>query len=187
MKVLPLEISGLMLIELKVLGDARGFFVERFQQERFRQAGLPPQFFQDNHSRSEPGVLRGLHYQSRPSQGKLVGVIRGRIWDVAVDIRGGSPTFGRHVALELSDMNGRLLWVPPGFAHGFCVLGDEPADVLYKVTAPYNAPGEGGISWNDPALAIPWPLANPTISARDQKLQSLAQYKADPPAWNETM
>src|SRR5665213_1832782 len=185
MKVVPVEIAGLILVELKVLGDARGFFIERFHQERFREVGLAAPFVQDNHSRSAPGVLRGLHYQSRPSQGKLVGVVRGRIWDVAVDIRRESVSFGKHFAVEISDMNGRLLWVPPGFAHGFCVLGDEPADVLYKVTAPYNAPGEGGIAWNDPALAIPWPINNPTISSRAQKLQSLAQHRVSPPSWNE--
>src|SRR5205823_71251 len=138
MKVLPVEIKGLALVELKVHGDARGFFVERYQHDRFRDHGLPSNFVQDNHSRSAPGVLRGLHYQVNPGQGKLVGVIRGRIWDVAVDIRPNSPTYGKHVAVELSDMNGRLLWIPPGFAHGFCVLGEEPADVLYKVDAAYN-------------------------------------------------
>ena len=184
MQIVPVEIKGLALIELKVHGDARGFFVERFQQDRFREHGLPTTFVQDNHSRSAPGVLRGLHYQLQPSQGKLVGVVRGRIWDVAVDIRPGSSAFGQHVGVELSDMNGRLLWIPPGFAHGFCVLGDEPADVLYKVDANYNPAGEGGISWNDPDLAIPWPLSNPTVSKRDQGLHSFAQYRAKPPAWD---
>ena len=183
MKVLPLEIKGLALIELKVLGDARGFFVERFQEARFSELGLPNRFVQDNHSRSAPGVLRGLHYQHHPAQGKLVGVIRGRICDVAVDIRPNSPTFGQHVAVELSDMNGRLLWIPPGFAHGFCVLGDESADLYYKVDAPYNASGEGGIPWNDPDLKIAWPVQSPTVSGRDQKLQSFAAYKAAPVIW----
>lgn len=184
MKVVPYEIQGLLLVELKVHGDARGFFVERFQLDRFRENNLPTQFVQDNHSRSAPGVLRGLHYQTRPSQGKLIGVIRGKIWDVAVDIRPNSPTFGQHIGVELSDMNGRLLWIPPGFAHGFCVLGDEPADVLYKVDASYNPAGEGGIAWNNPELAVAWPITNPTISGRDQKLQSFAQYKANPPEWD---
>src|SRR5665213_3777294 len=128
MKVVPVEIAGLILVELKVLGDARGFFIERFHQERFREVGLAAPFVQDNHSRSAPGVLRGLHYQTRPSQGKLVGVVRGRIWDVAVDIRADSPTFGKSFGVELSDENGYLLWVPRGFAHGFCVIGTEPAD-----------------------------------------------------------
>jgi dTDP-4-dehydrorhamnose 3,5-epimerase len=180
MKTTPLEINGLVLVELKVLGDARGFFVERFQQEKFREAGLPDRFLQDNHSRSAPGVLRGLHYQTRPAQGKLVGVVRGRIWDVAVDVRPTSSTYGKHIAIELSDMNGRLLWIPPGFAHGFCVLGDEPADVLYKVDSLYNPAGEGGISWSDAELGIEWPVKDPTISARDQKLPTFAQYKAKP-------
>lgn len=183
MKVLTVEIEGLLLVELKVLGDSRGFFVERFQETRFGEAGLPNHFVQDNHSRSAPGVLRGLHYQLRPSQGKLVGVVRGKIWDVAVDIRPDSATFGQHFTAELSDMNGRLLWVPPGFAHGFCVLGDEPADVYYKVDAAYNAAGEGGIAWNDSELAIRWPVQSPAVSGRDQKLASFAQYKAAPPVW----
>ncbi len=180
MKLTPLEIPGLVLIELKVFGDARGFFIERYQQEKFRENGLPDQFVQDNHSRSAPGVLRGLHFQNKPAQGKLVGVIRGKIWDVAVDVRPSSPTFGKHASVELTDINGRLLWIPPGFAHGFCVLGDEPADVLYKVDAVYNPAGEGGILWSDPDFRIDWPATNPTISARDQTLGSFAQYKARP-------
>ena len=184
MKVSQAEIAGLAVVELKVHGDARGFFIERFQQDRFREMGLPDRFVQDNHSRSAPGVLRGLHYQTRPAQGKLVGVVRGKIWDVAVDVRPGSPTLGRHFAIELSDTNGRLLWIPPGFAHGFCVLGDEPADVLYKVDATYTPAGEGGIAWNDPHLAVPWPLQNPTISQRDQMLGSFEKYKASPPTWD---
>jgi dTDP-4-dehydrorhamnose 3,5-epimerase len=175
MKVLPLEIKGLVLVALKVHGDERGFFVERFHNERYRDNGLPTHFAQDNHSRSAPGVLRGLHYQLGPTQGKLVGVIRGKIWDVAVDIRPDSPTYGQHFGVELSDMNGRLLWIPAGFAHGFCVLGDESADVLYKVDAPYNPAGEGGIFWNDPELAVPWPVINPTVSKRDQGLVSFAE------------
>ncbi|HET6247000.1 MAG TPA: dTDP-4-dehydrorhamnose 3,5-epimerase [Tepidisphaeraceae bacterium] len=188
MKIVPVEnIKGLAIVELKVHGDARGFFVERFQGDRFAELGLPTRFVQDNHSRSAPLVLRGLHYQLRPSQGKLVGVVRGRIWDVAVDIRPDSPTLGRHFGLELSDMNGLLLWIPPGFAHGFCVLGEEPADVLYKVDANYNPAGEGGISWNDPDLAIKWPVNNPTVSKRDQTLQAFSQYKANPPVWDRGM
>ena len=183
MKVIPLELEGLLLVELAIYRDERGFFTERFQAERFRKHGLPTQFVQDNHSRSLPGVLRGLHYQSAPAQGKLVGTVRGRVWDVAVDIRPDSPTYGRSVGVELSDENGRLLWVPVGFAHGFCVLGDEPADVLYKVDAPYNAAGEGGIVWNDPELAIDWPVRTPAVSARDQQLPRFAQYRAGPVAW----
>jgi dTDP-4-dehydrorhamnose 3,5-epimerase len=125
-----LPIDGLVLITLDVYGDARGFFCERYKLSRFAEAGISENFVQDNHSRSAPDVLRGLHYQYAPAQGKLVGVTRGRIWDVAVDIRPHSPTFGESYGTELSDMNGRLLWIPAGFAHGFCVLGEEPADVI---------------------------------------------------------
>jgi dTDP-4-dehydrorhamnose 3,5-epimerase len=184
MKVTALEPKGLMLVELVVHGDARGFFMERYQTARFSELGLPTGFVQDNHSRSAPGVLRGLHYQINPVQGKLVGVARGRIWDVAVDIRPDAPTFGRNFGLELSDMSGQLLWIPAGFAHGFCVLGEEPADVLYKVDAPYNPGGEAGIYWNDPELAIAWPLKNPIVSARDQWLANFATYKAKPAHWD---
>jgi len=178
MKFTPLDLPGLVLIELTIYRDSRGFFTERFQAARFAEHGLPKQFAQDNHSRSAPGVLRGLHFQHDPPQGKLVGVIRGRIWDVTLDIRPGSPTFGKHLGLELSDRNGRLLWVPPGFAHGFCVLGDEAADVVYKTTRPYNPAGEGGIRWNDPDLAIAWPLSRPIISERDQRLGTFASHKS---------
>jgi dTDP-4-dehydrorhamnose 3,5-epimerase len=178
MRFTQLELPGLVLIELAIHRDARGFFTERFQAARFAEHGLPTQFAQDNHSRSDPGVLRGLHFQHEPPQGKLIGVTRGRVWDVTLDIRPGSPTFGKHTGLELSDANGRLLWVPPGFAHGFCVLGDEPADVVYKVTTPYNAAGEGGIRWNDPDLAIAWPLPQPIVSERDEGLGSFADYHA---------
>lgn len=173
-------LDGLLLIELKVLGDSRGFFVERFHAGKFAELGLPSHFVQDNHSRSAPRVLRGLHYQNDPAQGKLVGVIRGRVWDVAVDIRKNSPTFGRYYGVELSGDNGMLFWIPPGFAHGFCVLGDEPADMLYKVTAPYNAQGEGGIRFDDPRIGVRWPVTDPIISARDTALMSLDEYAASP-------
>lgn len=159
------------------------FFVERFNEEKFKEQGLPTHFPQDNHSRSAPGVLRGLHYQAQPSQGKLVGAARGRIWDVAVDIRPDSDQFGQSFGIELSDENATLLWVPAGFAHGFCVLGDDVADVFYKVTEVYNPKGENGIMYNDPEFNVEWPLENPTISERDQNLQSFAEYKSNPPAW----
>ena len=181
MKVSPVGLDGIRLVELNVHGDARGFFVERFQEARYREHGLPTRYVQDNHSRSSPRVLRGLHYQSDPAQGKLVGVVRGRIWDVVVDVRPDSPTFGKSYGVELSDMNGRLLWVPAGFAHGFCVLGEEPADVLYKVDSPYNPAGEGGIRWDDAELAVDWPVRDPVVSARDKSLGSFADYKARPP------
>jgi dTDP-4-dehydrorhamnose 3,5-epimerase len=177
MKVTPLDIDALLLVELDVHGDERGFFVERFNLDRFRDAGLHTDFVQDNHSRSRPGVVRGLHYQHTPAQGKLVGVTRGRIFDVVLDIRPDSPTYGHTRSVELSDMNGRLLWVPHGFAHGFCVLGDTPADLLYKVDAPYSPDGESGIHWNDPELAIAWPVPDPIVSARDQAMPSFAEHR----------
>ena len=183
MKIHPLRLAGLLLIELPVHGDERGFFIERFQQERFAQHGLPTNFIQDNHSRSAPGVLRGLHFQQNPYQGKLIGVVRGRIWDVAVDLRPDSPTFSQYEAVELSDMNGKMLWIPPGFGHGFCVLGDEPADVIYKVDAHYNPQGEAGVQWNDSELAIPWPVKNPIVSARDECLPSFNEYRTHPLSW----
>lgn len=176
MKVHDCPIEGLKVIDLARHGDARGFFVERFHAERFREAGLPYEFSQDNHSRSAPGVLRGLHYQFTPPQGKLVGVTRGAVWDVAVDIRKGSPTYGKYYGVELSGDNAKLFWMPAGFAHGFCVLGDEPVDMLYKVTGLYNAKGEGGIAYNDPDIGIDWPIKNPTISARDTTQPSFAEY-----------
>jgi dTDP-4-dehydrorhamnose 3,5-epimerase len=177
----PLE--GLKIIELKLFGDERGFFVERFHVKRFAEAGLPHIFLQDNHSRSAPGVLRGLHYQYAPPQGKLIGVTRGRVWDVAVDIRPKSPTFGQHFGVELTGENGKLFYMPPGFAHGFCVLGDEPVDMMYKVTSVYNAVGEGGIRYDDPELKIDWPIEHPSISARDEGQQSFAEYRAHAPEW----
>ncbi len=183
MKISDCELEGLKIIELDVHGDARGFFVERFHVKRFAEAGLPHIFLQDNHSRSAPGILRGIHYQYAPPQGKLVGVIRGKVWDVAVDIRPQSKTFGKYYGIELTGENGKLFWIPPGFAHGFCVLGDEPADMLYKVTSVYNAVGEGGIKYDDPEIGIKWPITNPTISERDKAQQSFAEYKKSAPNW----
>ena len=177
MKTIQLELPGLILVELDFHGDQRGFFLERFNKELFAKTGLPVSFAQLNHSRSSPRVLRGLHYQFNPPQGKLVGIVRGAIWDVAVDIRPDSPTFGKYAAAELSDMNGRLLFIPAGFAHGFCVLGDEPADVLYMVDNVYNPQGEGGILWSDPKLKIDWPVTNPVISAKDQKQPGFEVYR----------
>jgi dTDP-4-dehydrorhamnose 3,5-epimerase len=177
MKVTELALRGPKLIELDLFGDARGFFVERFNEARFREHGLPTHFVQDNHSRSAPGVLRGLHLQTNPAQGKLVGCARGKIWDVAVDLRPESPTFTQHYATELTDLNGRLLWIPPGFAHGFCVLGEDPADVFYKVDALYAPNAETGILWSDPELKISWPLSHPIVSARDQELRGFAEYR----------
>jgi dTDP-4-dehydrorhamnose 3,5-epimerase len=183
MKVVRESLTGVLTIELARFDDCRGFFLERFNEQRFRELGLPSTFCQDNHSRSLPGVVRGLHFQVSPAQGKLVGVIRGRIWDVLVDIRPQSPTFGQHLAIELDDENGRLLWIPPGLAHGFCVLGDQPADVLYKVDQPYNRLTEGGILWCDHELQIQWPVKTPVVSERDRKLPSFAVYRRNPPVW----
>jgi dTDP-4-dehydrorhamnose 3,5-epimerase len=170
-----LSIQGLKVISLKIFNDDRGFFVERYKLDRFSEHGLPP-FVQDNHSRSKPRVIRGLHYQTNPGQGKLVGVIRGRIWDVAVDLRRDSPTFGKWEALELNDTDGNLLWIPSGFAHGFCVLGSEDADVFYKVDSLYNAKGEGGVRFDDPDLKINWPVSNPIVSPRDRVMPLLSEF-----------
>ena len=176
MKATRLAIPDVVLIEPKVFGDARGFFFESFNQKSFDEAtGTRHQFVQDNHSRSAKGVLRGLHYQIEQPQGKLVRVARGRVWDVAVDIRQGSPTFGQWVGAELSEDNQHQLWVPPGFAHGFVVLSDS-ADFLYKTTDYYAPQHERCIAWNDPQLAIAWPYAGePQLSAKDAQGLPLAQ------------
>ena len=170
MKATRLAIPDVVLIEHKVFGDARGFFFESFNQKAFNEAtGTNHAFVQDNHSRSSQGVLRGLHYQIQQPQGKLVRVARGRVWDVAVDIRKSSPTFGQWVGAELSEDNQHQLWVPPGFAHGFVVLS-ESADFLYKTTDYYAPEHERCIAWNDPQLAIAWPIAGaPSLSAKDMQ------------------
>lgn len=180
MKVTEQKASGLKLITLQVFRDERGFFVERFRTSWLKEHGIYSEFMQENHSRSMPGVVRGLHYQTHPAQGKLVGVVRGRVRDIVVDLRVGSPTFGENFSFELSSENGQLLWIPPGFAHGFCVLGDDPADVLYQATAPYSPKTEGGIRWDDPELGIVWPVEKPIVSKKDQSLPSFADYKKNP-------
>lgn len=169
----PIPIEGLKLLQLKIYPDARGFFTESYRADRITQLGISTQLIQDNHSYSLPGVLRGLHCQMNPFQGKLVRAIRGRIWDVAVDLRQGSSTFGKFFGVELNDKNGWLLWIPPGFAHGFCVLGDQPADVIYKVDAYYQPAGDWGVLWNDPEIAIPWPIEKPILSEKDARLPLL--------------
>ncbi len=183
MKAIPTAIPDVLVIEPRVFGDARGFFFESFNQQAFDEAtGTRHRFVQDNHSRSSRGVLRGLHYQLPPhAQGKLVRVVRGAVWDVAVDIRRGSPTFGQWVGEELSEDNQRQLWIPPGFAHGFAVLSDS-ADFLYKTTDYYDPPSERGIAWDDPRLAIAWPWLGLEwqLSAKDRLLPPLEQ--ADPAA-----
>jgi dTDP-4-dehydrorhamnose 3,5-epimerase len=171
---LPVPLEGLRLFELKLYGDERGFFTERFREDKWPKLA---HFVQENHSRSAPRVLRGLHYQTNPTQGKLVSVVRGRIFDVAVDLRGGSPTFGKWYGTELSDMNARVLWVPYGFAHGFSVLGDQSADVIYKVDGLYNPATEGGVRWDDPAVGVEWPLHDPILSAKDLVLPTLGDIK----------
>lgn len=168
MNVIKTSIPDVKIIEPKVFGDNRGFFLESYHAERYKAAGIDASFVQDNHSRSAKGVLRGLHFQIKHPQGKLVRITQGEVFDVAVDIRRGSPTFGQWEADILSGENHRQLWVPPGFAHGFCVLS-ETADFLYKCTDYYQPDDEGSIAWNDPALGIEWPIANPVLSAKDAK------------------
>lgn len=169
MKIIPTSLPEVLVIEPKVFGDPRGFFFESFNQRSFNQAtGTDVQFVQDNHSRSAKGVLRGLHYQIQQPQGKLVRVVRGEVFDVAVDVRRSSPSFGQWVGVELSEDNHRQLWVPPGFAHGF-VVTSESADFLYKTTDYYAPEFERCIAWNDPAIGIQWRLdIPPQLSAKDQ-------------------
>lgn len=174
MKVLETVLPGVLIIEPKVFGDARGFFLESYQAERYRQLDIAHTFVQDNHSRSARGVLRGLHFQRSRPQGKLVSVSRGSVYDVAVDINPASPTCGQFVAVELNDENHRQLWIPPGYAHGFCVLSDI-ADFQYKCTDYYIPEDEGGLLWNDPQVNIPWPIEQPLLSAKDQRNPTLAQ------------
>ena len=166
MKITPSRIPEVLLIEPEVFGDSRGFFMESWHAQKFAEHGLAVNFVQDNHSRSSRGVLRGLHYQLEQPQGKLVRVVCGSVFDVAVDIRRGSPTFGQWVGVELSGDNHRLLYVPPGFAHGFCVLS-ESADFLYKCTDYYAPQYEHGIRWNDPEIGIDWPGVDFRISEKD--------------------
>jgi len=174
MKFHPTEISDVLLVEPQVFRDERGFFLEFFQARQYAAAGITAIFVQDNHSLSRKGTLRGLHAQLRRPQGKLIRVIEGEIWDVAVDIRPGSATYRKHVSAVLSSENFRELWVPPGLAHGFCVLS-ERAQVEYKCTDFYDPADELVVAWNDPALAIPWPIADPVLSERDRKGKPLLE------------
>jgi dTDP-4-dehydrorhamnose 3,5-epimerase len=176
MRVTPTAIPDVLIIEPKVYGDARGFFYESFNQKEFQKAtGLDVQFVQDNHSRSAKGVLRGLHYQIQQPQGKLVRVVKGSVFDVAVDLRKSSPSFGQWVGAELSEENAKQLWVPEGFAHGFLVLS-ESADFLYKTTDYYAPEYERSILWNDSDLAIAWPLQQePALSAKDKLAQRFSE------------
>src|SRR4051812_24298517 len=181
MQVIETALPGALILEPKRLGDARGFFVETFRADRYASAGLPHPFVQDNWSRSARKVLRGLHLQNPNQQGKLVSVVRGEIYDVAVDVRTGSPTFGRHVGVTLSEENGRQFFVPRGFAHGFQVVSDI-ADIMYKCDVFYSPPDELVVRWDDPALAIDWPIRDPILSARDAAAPLLADVKGLPQA-----
>lgn len=174
MKISHTKLKDCLIIEPRVFGDERGFFLETFQAIRYDQeAGIDMPFVQDNHSRSAKGVLRGLHFQKTKPQGKLVRVVRGEVYDVAVDIRKGSTTFGKWVGVTLSENNKKQFWVPPGFAHGFVVLSDA-ADFEYKCTDYYDPSDEGCILWSDPDLDISWPIANPTLSTKDKSAKRLA-------------
>ncbi|HYO74703.1 MAG TPA: dTDP-4-dehydrorhamnose 3,5-epimerase [Archangium sp.] len=166
MNVVKTELPGVLLLQPKRFGDDRGFFMEMFHAKRYEEAGITGPFVQDNFSRSAKGILRGLHFQEPNAQGKLVQVVAGAVYDVAVDVRRGSPTFGKFVGVELSADNRRQLWVPSGFAHGFCVLS-ESADFHYKCTDFYSPTTERGIAWNDPDLGIPWPVSSPLLSPKD--------------------
>ena len=178
MKVIPTELPEVIILEPKVFGDERGFFMESYNRRAFNEAvGYEVDFVQDNHSRSARGVLRGLHYQLPPhAQGKLIRVVCGRVFDVAVDVRRGSPRFGRWVGVELSDANSRQMWIPPGFAHGFLVLSGM-ADFLYKTTDYYAPAAERSIQWNDPTLGVRWPIDKlaPILSGKDAAAPALAE------------
>ena len=177
MKINYSKLKGCLIIEPRVFGDERGFFLETFQAVRYEQeAGIDLPFVQDNHSRSSRGVLRGLHFQKTKPQGKLVRVVRGEVYDVTVDIRKGSATFGEWEGVILSEDNKKQFWVPPGFAHGFVVLSDT-ADFEYKCTDYYDPSDEGSILWSDPDLNIPWPIANPVLSTKDEGAKRLVDLR----------
>ena len=182
MRVVPTDLPGVVVIEPEVHADGRGFFLETYHAERYQQHGIPGPFVQDNHSRSTAGTVRGLHLQLRRPQGKLIRVIEGEVYDVAVDVRRGSPSFGRWVAVTLTSDNFRQCYVPPGFAHGFCVVSPT-AQVEYKCTDLYDPASEIGIAWDDPALAIPWPAKQPLLSPRDAHHPTLAELRDRLPAW----
>lgn len=174
LRVLEMPLAGLKLITPKVFSDERGFFFESYRQSDYAACGVDVSFVQDNVAFSKKGVLRALHYQESPGQAKLVSCIQGRIWDVAVDIRPASPTFGKWIAVELDDQTHQQLFIPVGFAHGYCTLTDT-ARVSYKVSSPYNPKAEKSIRWNDPQIAISWPIQQPILSPRDQVSPFLAE------------
>ncbi|TNE31925.1 MAG: dTDP-4-dehydrorhamnose 3,5-epimerase [Alphaproteobacteria bacterium] len=177
--LIPCDIPGPVIIEPQVHEDPRGFFLESWSADAFREAGFDADFVQDNHSRSQRGVLRGLHFQNPMAQGKLVRVVNGAVFDVVVDLRWSSSSFGRWIGLELSDQNRRMLWIPAGFAHGFLTLEDD-TDFLYKCTAPYAPEHEHTLAWNDPAMGIEWPMdrSDIVISEKDARGLSLAEVPA---------
>ncbi len=176
MNVIETKLPGVLIIEPKVFGDHRGFFLETYHEPRYQQIGIAERFVQDNHSRSTQGVLRGLHFQRTKPQGKLVRVSQGEVYDVAVDIDMNSPTYGEYVGVTLSAENHRQFYVPPGYAHGFLVLSDV-ADFQYKCTEIYAPEDEGGIIWNDPDIGIDWPIASPQLSEKDLALPRLKDLK----------
>ena len=177
MKIIKTEIPEVLIIELDIFKDDRGFFVEKYNQQKFAALGINTKFVQDNHSRSKPKVLRGLHYQVNPSQAKLVSCLKGRIQDIVVDIRPDSANYKKYVSVELSADNARLLYIPAGFAHGFCVLGEEDAEVTYKVDEFYSKEGDRGIIYNDPELDIKWQIEDPILSEKDKILPRLSELK----------
>jgi dTDP-4-dehydrorhamnose 3,5-epimerase len=177
MKVIETKIKDLLIIEPKIFGDERGFFYETFQAERYKKAGIKESFVQDNRSRSTKGVLRGLHFQKSKSQGKLVSVTSGEVFDVAVDLRPNSETFGQYESIVLTGQNKLQFYVPPGFAHGFCVLSDT-ADFQYKCTDYYDPTDESGLLWSDPDLDIDWPIIEPLLSEKDMHQPTFSTIKA---------
>ena len=181
MRVRETSLQGVLLLEPEVFRDDRGFFLETFSTKKLSGSGVPDHFAQDNHSRSARGVVRGLHYQLRHPQGKLVHAARGRIFDVAVDIRRGSPTFGKWFGIELNDENLLSMWMPGGFAHGFCVLSDV-ADVIYKCTVPYEPADDRGVAWDDPLISVDWPVENALLSPKDSAYPPLSLDRTDLPA-----
>ena len=183
MRIVPTDLPGVVLVEPVVHRDSRGFFLETYNERRYRESGINATFVQDNHSRSGQGTVRGLHFQLGRMQGKLVRAVAGEMFDVAVDIRRGSPTFGRWVGVHLSGENFRQLYIPPGFAHGFCVLSEQ-VDVEYKCTDVYDPGGEIGVAWDDPAIGVAWPIGDPIVSDKDRAASRLADLLDRLPAYN---